>query len=140
MGMTLGFGSALTGLLTCGTPPSKGPGKVFAEAGDAHLAHSPSTQAGAAGAGGPHSVGHQLEAGKVWKQCQHCVLTLGETLLFPAAVEVLSRDTEVYPEARENKGPAKTEEEVAAEDGEENNQAGLCEQGTVWYLEQSQPL
>ncbi|PKK32443.1 glutamate-rich 6B [Columba livia] len=40
------------------------------------------------------------------------------------AMEMLSRDTEVNPEPGENK------EEAAAEDGEENNQAGLCEQDT----------
>lgn len=44
-------------------------------------------------------------------------------------MEMLSRDTKVNPEPGENK------EEAAAEDGEENNQAGLCEQGTVGYLE-----
>ncbi|GAB0180108.1 glutamate-rich protein 6B [Grus japonensis] len=50
------------------------------------------------------------------------------------AVEVLSRDTKVYPEAREKEGPVEAEEEAAAEDGEENNQAGLCEKEANWQL------
>ena len=65
------------------------------------------------------------------KQLQCHDLMLGEVLLFPPAMEVLSTDTEVYPEARKNKGPAETKEEAAAEDEEENNQAGQCEQGIV---------
>ncbi|XP_065510143.1 glutamate-rich protein 6B [Caloenas nicobarica] len=48
------------------------------------------------------------------------------------ATEMLSRYTEVHPEPGENK------EEVTAEDGEENNQAGLCEQATGESVELSQ--
>ncbi|PKU39861.1 glutamate-rich protein 6b [Limosa lapponica baueri] len=44
-------------------------------------------------------------------------------------MEVLSRDSKMYPEAGESKGTAENEKEAAAEDGEENNQAGLHEQG-----------
>ncbi|KAK2518969.1 Erich6b [Columba livia] len=47
-------------------------------------------------------------------------------------MEMLSGDTEVNPEPGENK------EEAAAEDGEENNQAGLCEQDTGEPVELSQ--
>ncbi|XP_014821221.1 PREDICTED: glutamate-rich protein 6B [Calidris pugnax] len=43
-------------------------------------------------------------------------------------VEVLSRHSEVYSEVGESKGATENEEEAAAQDGEENTQAGLCEQ------------
>lgn len=37
----------------------------------------------------------------------------------------------MYSEAGESKGTTKSDEEAADEDGEENNEAGLCEQGTT---------
>lgn len=56
---------------------------------------------------------------------------LWEFLLFPPGVVVLLRDTEMFSEAEESKEPAETEEEAGAEEGEEDNQAEMCEQGTV---------
>lgn len=125
-GTTLGLSAACTGLLTCGTPFSKGPGKVFAEADHGQLAllHSGWPQGGACG---PYPAWHPSKAAMVQKQFRHHVLMLWEILLFPPAMEVLSRDTE----AGESKGTAETEEEAAAKDREKSNQAGMCEQGTM---------
>lgn len=67
----------------------------------------------------------------VQKLFQHHVFMLGEILLFPPDVEVLSMDTEEYPEAEGNTRPAKTEEDAEAEDREDNKQAGLCDQGNM---------
>lgn len=73
MGMTLGLGSACTGLLTRGTPSSKGPG----EAGHAQLAHHGSPhRLATVGEGGPHPTWHPLDAAMVQKQFRHRALTL----------------------------------------------------------------
>lgn len=85
---------------------------------------------------GPHHpIQHPSEAATTQKQFRRRVLMLWEILIFPPAVEVLSRDTEVYPKDGDKKEPAETKEEAAGEDGEDNSQAGLYEQGTVPYLE-----
>lgn len=85
---------------------------------------------------GPHHpIQHPSEAATVQKQFQRHVLILWEILLFPPAMEVLSGDTEVYPEGGDKKETTETTEETAGEDGEDNSQAGLYEQGTVRYLE-----
>lgn len=85
---------------------------------------------------GPHHpIQHPSEAATLQKQFRRRVLTLREILFFPPAMEAVSRDTEVYPEDGDKKEPAETKEEAAGEDGEENSQAGLYEQGTVRYLE-----
>uniref|UniRef100_A0A8B9BMZ0 FAM194 C-terminal domain-containing protein n=1 Tax=Anser brachyrhynchus TaxID=132585 RepID=A0A8B9BMZ0_9AVES len=44
------------------------------------------------------------------------------------SVVVLLRDTEMFSEAEESKEPAETKEEAGAEEGEEDNQAEMCEQ------------
>lgn len=61
--------------------------------------------------------------------CSFVLTRRGKIVLFCPAMEMPSRDYKVHLEPGENK------EEAAAEDGEENNEAGLCEQGTVRYLE-----
>lgn len=67
----------------------------------------------------------------VQKLFWHHVFMLGDILLFPPDVEVLSRDTEEYSKAEGNTQPVKTEEDAAAEDREDNKQAGLSDQGNV---------
>ncbi|XP_035171910.1 glutamate-rich protein 6B [Oxyura jamaicensis] len=53
-------------------------------------------------------------------------------------VVVLLRDTEMFSEAEESKEPAETKEEAGAEEGEEDNQAEMCEQAVCEPVELAQ--